>query len=98
MAYKLNFDAATFAGINASGVGMVIRNAMREVMAALSVRGPSMMDSEEAEVLACRRAMKFTRETRFRDLLLEGDNVTVMKALLSPRATYSRLGHIYGDI
>ena len=91
-------DAAIFAGINASSVGMVICNAIGEVMAALSTRGPSMMDSEEAEVLACRRAMKFARKTRFRDLVLEGDNVTIMKALLSPRATYSRLGHIYGDI
>lgn len=36
--YKLNFDAATFASKNASGVGAVIRNAARELMAALSAR------------------------------------------------------------
>ncbi|XP_023873342.2 uncharacterized protein LOC111985933 [Quercus suber] len=98
LAYKLNFDAAVFAGINASGVGTIIRNAMGEVMVALSARGLSVMDSEEAEVLACRRAMEFAMEIGFRELVLEGENVTVRKALLSPRATCSRLGHIYWDI
>lgn len=77
---------------------MIIRNTMGEVMVALSARGLSVMDSEEAEVLACRRAMEFAMEIGFWELVLEGDNVTVRKALLSPRATCCRLGHIYGDI
>ena len=44
--YKLNFDAATFA--SGPRVGAVIRNASREVMSALSARGATVVDSEEA--------------------------------------------------
>lgn len=51
--FKLNFYAAVFNDINASGFGVVIRNDMREVMVSLSARGPQVVDSEEAEVLAC---------------------------------------------
>ena len=67
-------------------------------MVVLSARGPPVRDSEEVEVHACSRAMEFAREARFQDLILEGNNVIVMQPLRSSRATYSRLGHIYGDI
>ena len=39
--YKLNFDAAVFARIQRSGFGAVIRNFVGELMAAMSVKGPS---------------------------------------------------------
>jgi len=98
LAYKINFDAAVFVGSNGSGVGVIIRNNMGEVKAALSVRVPSVRDSEEAEALACKRALEFAREAGFQDLILEGDNVTVMQSLRCPQATCSSVGHIYGDI
>ena len=47
--YKLNFDATVFAGIQRSGFGAVIRNSAGELMAAMSVKGPSVSYSEEAE-------------------------------------------------
>ena len=34
----------------------------------------------------------------FSDLIIEGDNVEVIKAISSPRVNCSRLGHIYDDI
>ena len=77
---------------------MIIRNNMGEVMAVLLVRGPPVRYSKEVEVHACSRAMEFAREARFQDLILEGDNVIVMQPLRSSRATYSKLGHIFGDI
>ena len=58
--YKLNFDAAIFADMAASGIGMVIRNNRGQVMATLSSKGYAMVDSEEAELLACRNALEFT--------------------------------------
>ena len=82
--YKINFDAAVFAEINASGVGVIVRNDKGEAMATLSACGPPMQDSEEAEVLACRRALESAVEARFIELVLKGDNNTVMESITSP--------------
>ena len=51
--YKLNFDAVVFIDSSTSGVGVMTRNASGQVMAAMSSKGHAVMDSEEAEVLAC---------------------------------------------
>ena len=51
--YKLNFDAAIFTDISASGVGAIIRNASGQVMATLSSKGLVVTNSEKAKVLAC---------------------------------------------
>ena len=67
-------------------------------MASMSVRGPPVNDSEEAETLACRKAMEFAIDAGFTELIVEGDNAVVMQALTSSGATQSRLGHIIQDI
>ena len=67
-------------------------------MAALSARGPLVQNSEEAEVLASRRVLEFAVETGFMELVLEGDNSTVMKSITFPQPNMSRLGHVYEDI
>ena len=79
--YKLNFDAAVFE--NGSRIGAVIRNATGEVMAALSARGATVSDNEEAEALACRKAMEFAIDAGFSELMVEGDNVMVISAVSS---------------
>ena len=84
-----------FNGLNASGFGVVVSNDKGEVMAALAARGPSVQDSEEAEVLACRRAVEFAMEAGFTEIILEGDNVNVMKAIMGPGTNSSRLGYVY---
>ena len=96
--YKINFDAAVFADIKVSGFGVVIRNDKGEVMVALSARGPPVTDSEEAEVLAGRKALEFALDSGFSEVVLEGDNVGVMRSIQSKGANNSSLGHIYGDI
>ena len=68
------------------------------MLASLSARGLSVVSSEEAEVLACRKALEFSLDLGFLDLVVEGDNATVMKAIVSPHPNRSRLGHIYDDI
>ena len=98
MLYKLNFDAALFTNSKSTGFGAIICNNMGEVMAALSAKGPTVVDSEEAEVLACRRALEFVVDTGFTELEVEGDNATVIRALASLRSIKSRLGNVYGDI
>ena len=49
-------------------------------MAAMSVNGPLVSCSEEAEALACRKALEFVVELSFTKMIIEGDNVAIMKA------------------
>ncbi|XP_075674854.1 uncharacterized protein LOC142644053 [Castanea sativa] len=96
--YKLNFDAAIFKDMNASSFGVVIRNEVGEVMAALVAKGLSVHNSEEDEVLACQKVLEFAVDVGFMELILEGDNVTIMQNIKASRSTLSRLGHLYGDV
>lgn len=67
-------------------------------MAALLARREVVDDSEEAKVLACRKTLEFAVEVGFSELIVEGDNVTVMQAISSTHPNLSRLGLIYEDI
>ncbi|XP_065638358.1 uncharacterized protein LOC136071233 [Quercus suber] len=96
--YKLNFNAAVFANRETSGVGAVIRNEKGEVMAALSAKGASVVDSEEAEVLACQKALESAVDASFSNLIIEGDNVTVMQTMSSTQPNLSQLGLVYENI
>ena len=49
-------------------------------------------------MLACRRAVEFAMEAGFTEIILEGDNVNVMKAIMASSTNSSRLGHVYEDI
>ena len=95
--YKLNFDAAIFKELNCSGVGAIIRNRKGEVMAAMSAKGPPVEDSEEAKLLACRRAVEFAIDAGFSELVIEGDNIA-MTSLSHGGPNMSRLGHVVHDI
>ena len=92
--FKLNFDAAIFSDLNMSRVGVIIRNCKGEVMVAMTAKGPPVGGSEEAEILACRRALEFAIDAGFTDLVIEGDNEAVMSSLSSFGPDQSRLGHI----
>ena len=50
-------------------------------MAAMSAKGEYVHNSNEAEVLACRKALEFAMEAGFSNLVIEGDNSNVMRAL-----------------
>ena len=96
--FKLNFDAAIFKEHNSSGFGVVIRNNQGEVMAAMASRRPPVSCSEEAETLACRKALEFAVDTGFSELLVEGDNANVMRAISSSTMNFSVLGNVIADI
>lgn len=96
--FKLNFDALVFANTNSSGFNVIIRNNIGQVMAGLLARGPYVASNEEAEVLTFRKALELAIDAGFMELVVEGDNATVMKSLLSPQVNRSRLGHIYKDV
>ena len=96
--YKMNFDAAVFLDQQCLGFGAIIRNSNGEVMAGMSTKGPYVHNSEDAEVMACRRAIEFSKDAGFSRLIIEGDNLNVMRALSNPTENRSLLGHIYDDI
>ena len=52
----------------------MIRKEKGEVMATLATKGGAVRDSEEVEVLACRKALKFAIDVGFMDIILEGDS------------------------
>ena len=78
--------------------GAIIRNERGEVMAAFSGKGPPAACSEEAEIFACRRAVEFAFECGFREMVVEGDNQSIMTALKRKRGLSSRVGHILQDV
>ena len=49
-------------------------------------------------MLACRKALEFAMDAGFSNMVIEGDNATVMNYLSNSRVAQSRLGHLYGDI
>ena len=46
-------------------MGAIIRNDKGEVMAAMTAVGPPVSSSEEAELLACRKAVEFATDAGF---------------------------------
>ena len=69
-------------------------------MAAMLSKGHAVTDSEEeeAEVLACPRALEFAIDAGFSDLIVEGDNSNVIRAIVSSQTDWSGLGNLYDDI
>ena len=67
-------------------------------MAAMEAKGPEVFCSEEAELLASRKAIKFVVDAGFSELVIEGDNSSTMKAISALQDDHSMLGNIIGDI
>ena len=67
-------------------------------MAAMSAKGPSMSSRKEVELLACRKAIEFATAAGFSELVVEGDNVNVMKPISSSMVDLSLLGNVVDDV
>ena len=76
----------------------MIRNEKGEVMAAMTACGPTVQTSEEAELLACRRALEFAVDAGFHRLIIEGDNSNVSHAISSSTVNNSLFGNVVDDI
>ena len=97
-AYKLNYDTALFSDLGRTGVGAVILNEKGEVMATMIACGLAVQTSEEAELLACRRALEFAVDAGFYRLIIEGDNSNVIHAISSSADNNSLFGNVVDDI
>ena len=79
--YKANYDGAYFAEEEDSGIGIVVRNDLGQVMASLAEKLAMPPTVEILETMAARRAMIFMEELGLRRAIFEGDSETVVKAL-----------------
>ena len=97
-AVKTNYDGAMFRESDKAGIGVVIRDSEGQVLAALSkqiVKPPSV---EILELLAARRAVKFTAELGYAQLVCEGDSESVVNSLRGSDMENSWGGHIIKEI
>ncbi|KAK9993463.1 hypothetical protein SO802_023166 [Lithocarpus litseifolius] len=97
-AYKLNFDATLFSDLGRTGYGAIVRNEKGEVMAAMTASGPDVHTSDEAELLAYRRAIKFAVDAGFSRLVIKGDNSNAIQAISSSEENTSLYGNVVEDI
>lgn len=67
-------------------------------MAAMLAKGPPVSNSDEAEVLACRKSLEFSIDVGFKELIIEGDNAYIMKTVRSALPNRSLLGNIFDDV
>lgn len=79
--YKTNYDGAVFRDSEEAGIGVVVRNAKGEVLAALSEKIPYPGSVVLVEVLAVRRAAQFIVELGILQSVFKGDSNVVCKAL-----------------
>ena len=67
-------------------------------MAAMAAKGPKVFCNMEAELLACRKAIEFTVDAGFSELVIEGDNSSTMTTISTMKIDQSLLGNVVGDI
>lgn len=92
--YKINYDATTFAEDYKAGLGVVIRNSEDLVMASLTQQLLLPAIVIEIEALATLRAMEFALEIGLDNIVLEGDNEILFKALKSGDRSLAQHGHL----
>lgn len=78
---KINWDAALDVRKNRMGVGIIARNDMGDVKAALCTTLPYIQNPSVAEAFGARRAVEFAREMGFSSIEIEGDSREVVLAL-----------------
>ena len=95
---KINFGGAVFSNANAVGIGMVIRNNSGQVIASCSEQLSQAYNGNEIEALAAAKAVSFAAEIGITKAVLEGDSLTIMKALSSDHSSLAPFGLLIDDV
>ena len=82
--YKVNLDATVFSQLGMIGIGMIIRDHLGFVVAALSKRLPLPLDPLELEAKAMDEATIFAWDIEVRDVIFESDSMPVCHAMENP--------------
>ncbi|XP_030969853.1 uncharacterized protein LOC115990136 [Quercus lobata] len=96
--YKINFDGALFEEQTCAGLRVVIRDSTGLVIGALSqkIRHPGSVDMVEA--LAASRAIVFSKELCLQSIVVEGDSLRVIQAIVAARPSRTMFGHVIAEI
>ena len=96
--YKITFDGALFLEQRCAGLGVVVRDLVGLIIAALSqrLRLPGSVDVMEA--LAACRAIRFAWELNLHHVMIEGDSLRVIQAIIDTRPVQTLYGHIIDEI
>ncbi|KAL4330796.1 hypothetical protein AHAS_Ahas13G0435900 [Arachis hypogaea] len=93
---KINVDAAKDRD-NKGGVGVVARNCWGQIMAAATWSLPFPLEAHEAEAYAVQWGINFASECCFTEIIVESDNLEVVKALKHGRISDSYFGSFIAD-
>ena len=67
-------------------------------MAAMTASGPKVSTSDEAEMLACWKAIEFAVDASFSRMIIEDDNINVIQAISSSMENTSLFDNVVDDI
>ena len=96
--YKVNFDGALFLDQRCAGLGVVVRDSVGLVMAALSQRVRLPGSADVVEALAACRAICFAQELSLHNVVIEGDSLKVIQAIIDTSLVQTLYGHIIDEI
>ena len=96
--YKTNYDGAVFTESGEAGIGIIVRDARGEVIAALAEKILYPGSVNVLEALVARRAVKFAVELGLSSSIIEGDSEVVYRALQASNWHHSSIGEIVKDI
>ncbi|KAK8694332.1 hypothetical protein V6N13_071886 [Hibiscus sabdariffa] len=78
---KANFDASIDAARHSSVAGIVLRNSEGLIMGAGTFPFPHVSNVEMAEARACEKAVSLCKDLGFRNVVIEGDALTVINKI-----------------
>ncbi|KAL0011877.1 hypothetical protein SO802_006985, partial [Lithocarpus litseifolius] len=79
--FKVNVDAAVFAQHRAVGIGVIVRDDLGRIEAALSKRLDAPLGAVEAEAMAYETGLIFAKDIGIQEVVIEGDSLIIHRAL-----------------
>ncbi|KAA3458458.1 reverse transcriptase [Gossypium australe] len=95
---KINFDGAFDVKENRSASGVVVRNNEGSVLASKPKLHEKVASAFAAEALACREAVQLRVDMQKKDVIIEGDSLTVVKKCRNVSMDRSLIGSYIFDI
>jgi ribonuclease HI len=94
---KLNWDAAIDKQGARMGVGVVARNHNGDVVGAMCMTKPHIVDPTTAEAVGAWQTVEFCRQMGFSEIIIEGDSIEVVQALRRGDSCWTSYGTVIND-